>query len=225
VCDFPSGERRAFRTVFPGLMQDLGVVSGAYSSQAFGISGDGQVVVGYVTLTGSHLDRAMRWTAAGGMQTLGSLQNSRALATSGDGSVVVGDYTAGSMKAFLWTPALGTVDLQQFLASRGVDTSAWQYLYHAGGISADGTKVAGAGQHFSLGPRAFVVTIPPPPPCYANCDGSTAAPALSPNDFTCFLNAYSTGQSSANCDGSSGTPAVTPNDFQCFINKYASGCS
>ena len=29
----------------------------------------------------------------------------------------------------------------------------------------------------------------------------------------------------ANCDGSTGTPALTANDFQCFINKYAGGCS
>ena len=29
--------------------------------------------------------------------------------------------------------------------------------------------------------------------CYANCDGSTAAPVLTANDFQCFLNAFAAG--------------------------------
>ena len=61
--------------------------------------------------------------------------------------------------------------------------------------------------------------------CYANCDGSTTGPVLTPNDFQCFLNAYAASQLNANCDGSSGSPALTPNDFQCFLNAYAAGCS
>src|SRR5437773_2686222 len=28
------------------------------------------------------------------------------------------------------------------------------------------------------------------PSCYANCDGSTVAPILNVNDFTCFLNKF-----------------------------------
>ena len=28
-----------------------------------------------------------------------------------------------------------------------------------------------------------------------------------------------------NCDGSTGTPALTPNDFQCFLSAYVAGCS
>jgi hypothetical protein len=61
--------------------------------------------------------------------------------------------------------------------------------------------------------------------CYANCDGSTASPRLTPNDFQCFVNAFAGGQSYANCDGSTASPALTPNDFQCFINAFAGGCS
>jgi len=37
-------------------------------------------------------------------------------------------------------------------------------------------------------PQASVSVI-----CYANCDGSTAAPILNVADFSCFLNAYATG--------------------------------
>lgn len=61
--------------------------------------------------------------------------------------------------------------------------------------------------------------------CYPNCDGSTSAPVLTPNDFQCFMNKYTAGDSVANCDGSTGTPALTSNDFQCFLNSYAAGCS
>ncbi len=61
--------------------------------------------------------------------------------------------------------------------------------------------------------------------CYANCDGSTGSPALTANDFQCFINKYAANDTYANCDGSTGNPALTANDFQCFINKYAGGCS
>jgi hypothetical protein len=65
----------------------------------------------------------------------------------------------------------------------------------------------------------------PPSDCYANCDGSSTSPALTPNDFQCFLNSFAANESSANCDGSSGSPSLTANDFQCFLNAYADGCS
>ena len=60
--------------------------------------------------------------------------------------------------------------------------------------------------------------------CYANCDGSTAAPVLNVNDFTCFLNKFAAGDPSANCDRSTVTPVLNVNDFTCFLNKFASGC-
>jgi hypothetical protein len=60
--------------------------------------------------------------------------------------------------------------------------------------------------------------------CYANCDGSTAAPILNANDFQCFLNAFALGDSYANCDQSSTPPVLNANDFQCFLNQFAIGC-
>jgi hypothetical protein len=61
-------------------------------------------------------------------------------------------------------------------------------------------------------------------PCYANCDGSTAAPILNVNDFSCFTNLYAAGSSAANCDASTIAPVLNVNDFNCFLNKYAAGC-
>jgi hypothetical protein len=71
------------------------------------------------------------------------------------------------------------------------------------------------------------------PACYANCDGSTVAPVLNVDDFTCFINRYAAAQSLptaqqitdyANCDGSTIVPVLNVDDFTCFINRYAQGC-
>ncbi len=49
--------------------------------------------------------------------------------------------------------------------------------------------------------------------CYANCDGSTIAPTLNVNDFTCFLNNYAAGNSYANCDQSTIAPTLNVNNL------------
>jgi hypothetical protein len=71
---------------------------------------------------------------------------------------------------------------------------------------------------------AHRVTCGGPAPCYANCDASTNPPVLNVNDFTCFLNNYAAGFSSANCDASTIAPTLNVNDFTCFLNLYAAGC-
>jgi hypothetical protein len=72
-----------------------------------------------------------------------------------------------------------------------------------------------------------------PHPCWANCDQSTASPALNIDDFTCFVNQFALAQALphpqqiehyANCDGSTRFPVLNVDDFTCFINAYASGC-
>jgi hypothetical protein len=60
--------------------------------------------------------------------------------------------------------------------------------------------------------------------CYANCDGSTAAPVLNVADFTCFLQRYAAGDSYANCDQSTAIPVLNVADFTCFLQRYAAGC-
>jgi hypothetical protein len=61
--------------------------------------------------------------------------------------------------------------------------------------------------------------------CYANCDGSTSAPVLNVNDFTCFFNRFAAGDAYANCDASTAQPVLNVNDFTCFLNAFAEGCS
>ena len=69
-----------------------------------------------------------------------------------------------------------------------------------------------------------VALVPLAPPCYANCDGSTIAPILNVNDFSCFLNKYAAGDPAANCDASTIAPVLNVNDFSCFTNRFAAGC-
>lgn len=60
--------------------------------------------------------------------------------------------------------------------------------------------------------------------CYANCDGSTAAPILNINDFTCFQSRFTAGEAYANCDGSASAPVPNVNDFICFVSAFGAGC-
>ena len=60
--------------------------------------------------------------------------------------------------------------------------------------------------------------------CYANCDGSTVAPALNVADFTCFLQRFAAGHSYANCDQSTTAPSLNVADFTCFLQRFAAGC-
>jgi glucose/arabinose dehydrogenase len=62
------------------------------------------------------------------------------------------------------------------------------------------------------------------PKCYANCDGSTVAPVLNVDDFSCFINRYALQDCWANCDGSTVEPILNVDDFTCFINAFALGC-
>jgi probable HAF family extracellular repeat protein len=118
--------------------QGLGTIAGWSQSQAWGVSGDGKVVVGQLSRLGSDT-RAFRWTAGAGMQDLGTLggANSEAYAASADGAVVVGraTNTAGNYRPFRWTSAGGMQDLPssppEFVSGDALD------------VSADGNSVVG----------------------------------------------------------------------------------
>jgi probable HAF family extracellular repeat protein len=109
---FIPAEGLAFRWTPTQGVQLLGVL--ANDSDAFGISGDGSVIVGVSAMW----SRAFRWTASGGMQDLvpggfpGVAQGANA-----DGSVIVG---WGSPAArFRWTSAGGIESLPLVPGSSG----------------------------------------------------------------------------------------------------------
>jgi probable HAF family extracellular repeat protein len=82
-------------------------------------------------------------------------------------------------------------------------------------------QIIGTAQSAAGEIRAVLLT---PASCYANCDGSTAAPALNVADFSCFLNRFAAGDPYANCDQSTAAPVLNIADFSCFLNQFAAGC-
>jgi trimeric autotransporter adhesin len=81
--------------------------------------------------------------------------------------------------------------------------------------------------------NGLAARTPCTPVCYANCDGSTTAPILNVEDFTCFINEFAAAiqlpheqqlTHYANCDESTTAPVLNVEDFTCFINKFAQGC-
>jgi probable HAF family extracellular repeat protein len=120
-------------TGFAASFQGLGdLPGGAYKSEAYGISSDGSVVVGYSP--GTTLQAAFRWTAEGGIVSVGNAY--KAYGVSSNGSVIVGESYSGSpsRQAFRWTPDGGEVGLGYLT---GASKSG------AYGISADGSVVVG----------------------------------------------------------------------------------
>ncbi len=119
---FPGGFRW---TAQGGAVALGGIPPGASSAYPLGVSEDGSVVVGQISLSGIVGPRASRWTADTGWIELG-LGLRDAQATSADGSVIVGGDDIG--RGFRWTAGGGAV----FLGPG-----------RAYGVSADGSVVAG----------------------------------------------------------------------------------
>ncbi|HEX3601557.1 MAG TPA: PEP-CTERM sorting domain-containing protein [Lacipirellulaceae bacterium] len=139
---------RAYRYTTAGGYQNLGVLPGSDRSYANGVSGDGNTVIGGSQLLPVFFEpsqiRATRWTAAGGLQDIslpGDI-SAGASAASFDGSRIVG---SSGERAFLWTSTLGSVDLNTYLPTLGLDLTGW-HLVIATAISADGSVIAGAGE-------------------------------------------------------------------------------
>jgi probable HAF family extracellular repeat protein len=132
-------------------MQDLGTLPGGCCSSAWGVSADGSVVVGWA-YNAAGRSRAFRWTAARGMQDLGTLggDRSEALGVSADGSVVVGpaQNAGGQACAFRWTAASGMEDLNITYAHLLTDGSE---LLEANAISPDGRYIVGRGYNAATG--------------------------------------------------------------------------
>ncbi len=91
-------------------------------------------------------------------------------------------------------------------------------------VNRNGTVLYTLPNTASGGGTGLAIYVGTPCACYANCDGSTSAPVLNVNDFTCFLNSFAAGSTYANCDGGTVPPVLNVNDFTCFLNKYAAGC-
>ncbi len=125
------------------------LAGGNFSSEAYGVSADGSVVVGASESASG--EEAFRWTNEDGMVGLGYLPGggfySDARGVSDDGSVVVGaSVSVSGMEAFRRTREDGMVGLG--------DLAGGNFGSYAHGVSADGLVVVGASESAS-GEEAF----------------------------------------------------------------------
>lgn len=144
-----SSGARAFlwNSASPATSANLGVLSGQSSSGAAAVSGDGSTVVG------SSGPFAIRYTAGGGMVSLGSVPGQAwALgeAVNTDGSVITGRYSLGGEFGYRWTQATGMVPLPQ--------TPSGCIALRPRAISGDGKLIIGQVVDNTAGFTAFVWT-------------------------------------------------------------------
>jgi uncharacterized membrane protein len=151
-------------------------------------------------------------------------------ALSGNGRIAVGTCEPGPV-ASIWLFDGAVYQpwvLTEYLLARGYQMMPGASLTVATSISGDGTVIAGDGIVPGFEVSAFRLEL-----CYANCDGSTAAPFLNVDDFACFMNRFVTASvlppdqqvyTWANCDKSTVQPVLNIDDFVCFINRLVQGC-
>ena len=101
-----------------------------------------------------------------GIQGLGFLpgdDTSVAFSCTADGSTVVGESSntlvGTDVEAFIWTAGTGMVSLQDWLDSRGIDTTDWASLVRARDISPDGNFITGFGIRSGGQAEAFLIKL------------------------------------------------------------------
>lgn len=145
-------------------MVGLGHLTGGTSSEAYGVSSDGSVIVGRSGSTSGN--QAFRWTSAGGMVGLGEFPGGTIFAeaqdVSSDGSVVVGQSNSAiGTEAFIWDATNGMRALKTALEAQGLDLTGWT-LTSAESIASDNVTIVGYGNNPSGNNEAWIAVIPEP---------------------------------------------------------------
>ena len=128
----------------------LGALPGfIQSSEALGVSSDGQVVVGQSIAVGSLSGHAFRWDSVTGLVDLGDLpgggDRSIAMDASLDGGVIVGTgSSANGFEAFRWAQSTGLVGLGDLVPGASASSDAMA-------VSDNGSVIVGR----ALGPNGY----------------------------------------------------------------------
>lgn len=214
---------RAFRWSAASGMQEFGVLPGDTYAEATAMSENTSVIVGqsgngdpdYPEL------HAFRWSAKRGTESIGlpGFEFSSPLAMDYYGSTIVGSSDNGDSRAahaFLWTRALGTVDLNDYLPVRGADLNG-HHLYSANGIARFSASII-AKSELNGASRALLITNVPLEPCLADFDRNFF---VNGDDFDAFAIAYDQGMLAADIDGNG---FVNGDDFDTFLPAFEAGC-
>lgn len=136
---------------------DTGLVDLGFLGTAYGVSADGQSVVGQA---GNH---GFLWQG-GSTVDLGVLGEGPATArnVTDDGTLVVGTVFSPLQTAFIWNAVHGMRDLGQVLTDEhSIDLAGWR-LTSAEDISADGRVIVGTGINPDGHVEAWVFVVPEP---------------------------------------------------------------
>jgi uncharacterized membrane protein len=115
--------------------------------EAFGASPNGKYVVGGY---GGPEGKAWRWSERRGVEVIAGLPDffySLGFAVNASGNVVTGQSASFfDLAGWIWTPGLGTMRIEQFLASQGTYIDPTAVLYAPNSMSASGRRIVGVGQ-------------------------------------------------------------------------------
>lgn len=150
----------------------------AAAGEVLGGNRDLTVLLGIDVPPGA-VDLAYRWRADAGVQPLkpaAALPSPpRLFVSSDDGHVLAGSAGSGANRvALVWTQSTGLRPLRRWLAERGVAVPDGWTLAAATGISGDGRRIGGWGQHDGHF-DSFVVDLPDAPPAASAAAASSAA--------------------------------------------------
>lgn len=134
----------------------------------------------------------------------------------------------------LWTPPLGTVDVANYLASRGADLTGWD-VGRSIAISADGTTMIGMGQYLGESRGWVARGLPRILPSLCRVDlvseGGIELPdgVVSVSDLVAFLGQFFAGNPTlADFGGVGGSVLrdgeITVDDLVYFVNAFFAGC-
>ena len=143
---------RGFRWTSAGGTQALNPLAGHKSSRAFCVSADGAVIAG--VSNPKWIDAPANlviWSPAGVVTNLGmpaNMTEAQPSAISDDGSVIglLTRTNDGGPRAGMWSAASGTVDLNVYLPTIGIDLAGW-VLTRTYGVSGDGRTLVGEGAY------------------------------------------------------------------------------
>jgi len=218
----------AIRWTQAGGLEGLGVLTvlelGFSYSLAWGISADGQVIVGQART--DDFEEAFYWRAETGMVSLDPLRGttlySNAEDASEDGSIIVGVQAGDAVRdgAMIWDAGYGMRNIQEMLEDDldlKLELTGWDLRY-ANAVSDDGTRIVGWGFNPSGDIEGWLAVIPPY--CRERCgdvDGSGEATNLS--DFTAFATCLESGDATSQsclCSDLNGDAAIDLADYAIF---------
>jgi probable HAF family extracellular repeat protein len=206
---------------------------GANGTISTAVSNSG-VISGYAYVNFQSLP--IRWvsgatSSVSALPMLPGASSAQPMCISDDGSTI-GGYTSTEQGnvATLWTDSSGAIDLNAYLASRGVVMTQWK-LEGVRALNADASVVAGYGT-FRGFPRMFVVTGLNLPCTSADVAGAgqLIGPdgSLTADDIIVFIGWFFTSDPRADIAGAGQSIGAdgqfTADDIILFVNRFFAGC-